>query len=108
MLKKIIKIFIILIITLLSLNAKTYAVVGEDINKKITNWSSGAITGVTDEAKKEIYQKILNNLRDTFQYDGSTINKEMKVNTTISVIDKKKTLLGDGYKYTIRIRNRNK
>lgn len=109
MLKRLIKIFCILMILIVSLIGNTYATIGTDIDKKITNWSSGSSDGLSDEQKKEIYQEILNKLRNDFQYTGDTVNNEMKVHTTISVVSKKKIwnpFSSDKYKYTIRIRKR--
>ena len=111
MLKKLIRIFCILIILMVAAGGNTYATIGTGIDKKITNWYSGSSDGLSDEQKKELYQEILKNLKDDFEYTGDTVNNEMKVHTTISVVSKKKISdksSNDKYKYTIRIRKRNK
>ena len=110
MLKKLIRTFCIIIILIVSVVGNTYATIGTDIGQKITNWSSGSSDGLSDEQKKEIYQEILKKLKNDFQYTGNTVNNEMKVHTTISVVSKNKIwnpFSSDKYKYTIRIRKRN-
>lgn len=110
--KKIFKIFILSILLIMISNIKSFGVVSKDINKQITNWTSGGFTGWTDDLKKQEFQKILNNLKNDFQYTGKTINNEMKMKTTISIVDKSKVwysnlpFVEDKYEYTIRIRNR--
>ena len=89
----------------------SFGVIGQNIDQKITNWESGGFSGWTDTTKKEAYEKILNKLKKDFQYNGNDINKEMKMKTTISIVDKSQIwytyINGKAkYKYTIRIRNR--
>lgn len=110
--KKLYKIFILSIfIFIIMCNGKSIAVESKNINKPITNWTSGRFNGWTDELKKEEYEKILTNLKNDFGYEGNTINEEMKMKTTISITKKSKVwytelpLVDDKYKYAIRIRN---
>lgn len=112
--RNICRILIIVIIILMIGVGKSYGVVSKDINKQITNWSSGGFTGWTEELTKEAKDDILANLQKDFNYKGNTINKEMKMMTKISVEEKKQTFLSmlpwveNEYTYTIRIRYRNR
>ena len=56
--KRIYKIFILSVLLIVMFNIKSFAVVGKDINKQITNWTSGGYTGWTDDLKKQEYDKI--------------------------------------------------
>lgn len=111
--KKIYRIFILSILIFIFIcNNKVFGVESKDVDEQITNWSSGGMTGWTDELKKEQYKKILANLKKDFGYTGETINEEMKMKTTISITKKSKTFLSNlpfvdnTYKYTIRVRKR--
>lgn len=110
--KKIYKIFILSVLLIIMFNIKSYAVVSKNINKQITNWTSGGYSGWTDELKKQEYEKILKYLKNDFQYTENKVNNEMKMKTTISIEKKSKKLSSylpwkdTVYEYTIRIRNR--
>ena len=60
-------------------NIKSFAVVSKNINKQITNWTSGGYSGWTDELKKQEYEKILKDLKNDFQYTENKVNNEMKM-----------------------------
>lgn len=108
---KIFKIFILSILLVIMWNAKSLAVVSKDVNKKVSKWLSGGLDGWTDEDKQEHFDEILNNLKEDFEYKGNDVTNEMKVHTTISIVDKTQTALSHlpwvktKYKYKIRIRN---
>ena len=110
--KRIYKIFILSVLLIMLFNIKSFAVVGKDINKQITNWTSGGYTGWTDDLKKQEYDKILSYLKNDFQYTGDTVTNEMKMKTTISIEKKSRKVFSylpwndEVYEYTIRIRNR--
>ena len=110
--KKIYKIIFLSILLIVIFNVKSFAVVRKDVNKKITNWTSGGFTGWTDDLKKQEYEKIYSNLKKDFQYRGDSVNNEMKMKTFISIEKKSKKLFSQlpwnetEYEYTIRIRNR--
>ena len=65
--KKIYKIIFLSILLIVIFNVKSFAVVSKDVNKKITNWTSGGFTGWTDDLKKQEYEKIYSNLKKDFQ-----------------------------------------
>lgn len=107
--KNLCKILVIIIVALMLFTEKSYGAIGKDINERITNWVSGGYTGWTDELKQEEYKKILANLKNDFQYQGTSINNEMKMKTTISIEDRYKGgLFWQEIRYKIRIRNRNR
>mgnify|MGYP000020687874 FL=1 len=110
--KRVYKIFILSVLLIVMFNIKSFAVVGKDINKQITNWTSGGYTGWTDDLKKQEYDKILSYLKNDFQYTGDTVTNEMKMKTTISIEKKSRKFFSylpwndAAYEYTIRVRNR--
>ena len=110
--KNICVILILFIIIFIIGVRENYGVISKNIDKKITNWTSGGYTGWTEELTQEAKEKILSNLKKDFNYKGSTINNEMRMLTKISIEEKKQTIIShlpwveNEYTYTIRIRNR--
>ncbi len=109
--KSIVKILIILIFFLTITTGKTYGTVGTGINKSLTKWTSLSV-GMEKEEKQQMVDEFLEKLRQDFQYEGDTINYEMRMLTQISIVKKTQTLISqlpwleDEYTYTVRIRNR--
>lgn len=108
--KNLCKILVIIILALMLFTEKSYGAIGKNIDERITNWySGGSGAGWTDELKQKQYETILANLKNDFQYKGTSINNEMKMKTTISIEDTYKSgFLWRETSYKIRIRNRNR
>lgn len=112
--KKIYKILLIFMVIFIIGNSKSYASIGKNLDKKITNWTSGGFTGWTEELTNEAIADVLANLKNDFQYQGDRVNNEMRMLTKVSVEDKKQTIIShlpwleNKYKYTLRIRHRNR
>ncbi len=111
---KLSRILLLTIAIIFIVNIKsTYSVESKDIDRQIANWTAGGTSGFTKEQNLEQHKQILLNLQNDFQYKGTTINNEMKMKTTISIIEKYDKqillgLLGTEKRYKIRIRNRYK
>lgn len=105
------RILVIFILILMIGIGKAYGTIGTNINKRILR-TVGLADGMSKEQKEQTVNDILKMLQDEFEYDGETVNEEMKMLTQISIEKKSQTILShlpgleDKFTYTIRIRNR--
>lgn len=111
--KNLYRIIIFLVVIFAIGTGKSY---GVSVNKEIGKWYAGEYTnsGKNTIGNEEDKEKILSKIND-IGYDGNSINNEMKLETKITVVKKKKTnswssLFGEEpkYEYEIRIRKQNK